>query len=40
MNLSYKDYQVTKEDYFMGVPTILTSEKAALNVCEVLLKEV
>jgi len=40
MNLSYKDYQVTKEDYFMGCPTMLNSEKAALNVCESLVADV
>lgn len=30
LNLSYKDYRVTKADYFQGCPTMLTSEKAAL----------
>jgi len=30
INLSYKDYTVTEEDYFRQIPTILTSEKAAL----------
>ena len=30
LNVSYKDYVVTQNDYFMGTPTILTSEKAAL----------
>jgi len=30
INLSYKDYVITKNDYFNGVPTILRSEKAAL----------
>lgn len=30
LNLDYKDYNVTAEDYFMGCPSMLTSEKAAL----------
>jgi len=30
INLSYKDYKVTKRDFFNGCTTILTSEKAAL----------
>ena len=30
LNLSYKDYQITEEDFFLGCPTMLTSEKAAL----------
>ena len=30
LNLSYLDYKVSKYDYFMGCPTMLTSEKAAL----------
>jgi len=30
LNLSYKDYKLTKDDYFNGCKTILTSEKAAL----------
>lgn len=34
LNLSYKDYKVTKDDYFMGCPTMLTSEKAALAKVE------
>ena len=33
LNLSYKDYKVTKKDYFNGCKTILTSEKAALSMC-------
>jgi hypothetical protein len=33
LNLSYLDYKVTKYDYFMGCPTMLTSEKAALAKC-------
>jgi hypothetical protein len=31
INLSYKDYNVTSVDYFLNIPTILTSEKAALS---------
>ena len=34
MNVSYKDYKVTKKDYFMTCPTMLTSEKAALAKVE------
>ena len=34
LNLSYKDYRVTKSDYFLGCPTMLTSEKAALSKAE------
>ena len=30
LNLSYKDYKLSKYDYFQGCPTMLTSEKAAL----------
>ena len=30
LNLSYKDYELTDEDFFMGCPSMLTSEKAAL----------
>lgn len=30
LNLSYKDYKLTSDDYFMGIKTVLTSEKAAL----------
>ena len=30
LNLSYKDYIVTKNDFFQGCPTMLMSEKAAL----------
>lgn len=33
LNVSYKDYKLTKEDYFNGQKTILTSEKAALAKC-------
>ena len=33
LNLSYKDYKLTKNDYFQGCPTMLTSEKAALAKC-------
>lgn len=34
INLSYHDYKVTKRDWFNGMPTILTSEKAALAYVE------
>jgi len=30
LNLSYKDYVITKDDYFQGCPSMLNSEKAAL----------
>lgn len=30
LNLSYKDYVLTEDDCFLGCPTMLTSEKAAL----------
>jgi hypothetical protein len=30
LNLSYKDYKLTSDDYFMGIKTVLNSEKAAL----------
>jgi hypothetical protein len=30
LNQSYKDYQLSEEDCFLGCPTMLTSEKAAL----------
>lgn len=33
MNVSYKDYKLSKNDYFNGIKTILTSEKAALAKC-------
>jgi len=33
LNISYKDYKLTKNDYFNGIKTILTSEKAALAKC-------
>lgn len=38
LNLSYKDYKVTKNDCFMGCPTMLTSEKAALAKVEAIYK--
>lgn len=38
LNLSYKDYQVTEDDYFCGCPTMLNSEKAALAKAEELFK--
>ena len=34
INTSYQDYKVTKKDWYNGVSTILTSEKAALNYVE------
>jgi hypothetical protein len=34
LNLSYKDYEVTKLDFFMDCPTMLKSEKAALAMAE------
>jgi len=34
LNVSYKDYQLTKDDYFMGSSSMLTSEKAALALVE------
>lgn len=33
LNVSYKDYKLSKGDYFNGIKTILTSEKAALAKC-------
>lgn len=39
LNQSYKDYKVTKADYFMGCPTMLTSEKAALAKVEKIYKD-
>ena len=37
--ISPKDYVVTPEDYFMGVPTMLNNEKAALATCAKLMKD-
>jgi len=34
LNLSYKDYRVTKKDCFLGCSTMMTSEKAALAKAE------
>ena len=34
INMSYQDYKVTKRDWYNGVSTILTSEKAALSFVE------
>ena len=34
LNKSFRDYKVTKADYFMGCPSMLTSEKAALAKAE------
>jgi len=39
LNLSYKDYQLSDEDFFMGCPTMLTSEKAALAKVNQLYKK-
>ena len=39
LNQSYKDYKVSKHDYFMGCPTMLTSEKAALAKVEKIYKD-
>lgn len=33
LNLSYKDFKLSKVDYFRGCSTMLTSEKAALAKC-------
>jgi hypothetical protein len=33
LNVSYLDYKLTKNDYFRGCKTMLTSEKAALAKC-------
>ena len=30
INLSYKDYKVTRDDFFQGCPTMLNNEKAAI----------
>lgn len=37
-NVSYKDYKLTKNDYFNGCKTMLTSEKAALAKCNSILE--
>ena len=34
INLSYQDYKITKKDWYNGVSTIFTSEKAALCFVE------
>lgn len=34
LNMTYKEYKVSKRDWFNGCPTILTSEKAALSYVE------
>ena len=39
LNQSYKDYKVTKKDYFNDCKTILTSEKAALAKCTQIFEE-
>jgi len=33
LNQSYKDYKLSKSDYFQNCKTMLTSEKAALSKC-------
>jgi len=39
INLSYKDYRVTKNDFFQGCPTMLNNEKAALAKVRQIYKE-
>jgi hypothetical protein len=39
LNLSYKDYVVTPDDYFQGCPSMFTSEKAALSRCRKIWQE-
>jgi len=39
LRLSYKDYIVTKHDYFMDCPTMLRSEKAALATVRKIYKD-
>lgn len=39
LNTSYRDYKVTKKDFFNNCKTILTSEKAALAVCTQIYEE-
>jgi len=39
LNLSYKDYKITKDDYYQGCPSILNNEKAALKKCTKLFEE-
>ena len=39
INLSYKDYNLTKDDYFMGCKSMLTSEKAALARVRMIYKD-
>lgn len=39
LNLSYKDYSVSTQDYFNGCPTMLTNEKAALAKASVIFDE-
>jgi len=38
LNLSYKKYKLTEDDYFQGCKTMLTSEKAALAKCRQIWK--
>ena len=39
INLSYKDLVVTEADYFMGCPSMLNNEKAALNRARAIYKD-
>lgn len=39
LNLSYKDYQLSDQDFFHGCPSMLTSEKAALAKASQIYKE-
>jgi hypothetical protein len=39
LNLDYKDYILSPEDYFMGCTTMLTSEKAALSKVSQMYRE-
>ena len=39
LNVSFKNYKVTKKDYFMGCPSMLTSEKAALALANSIYME-
>ena len=36
-NQSYIDYKVTKKDYFMGCPTMLTSDPGREQCCKTCL---
>lgn len=39
INLSYRDYKVTEDDYFEGCPSMFTNEKAALNRARAIYKD-